>query len=171
MQFQTVTTKEIQDTVFRSVVSGITGTSTVAPLTLGEPVVLATATIAQPLGHEVIRPVTGTTVGGINRLWLGPVVSPTIPHEGAGLVCAYGVAQVRLTEAATVAAFDVLSPNLNSTATALAPYGQGAWVAFTVTATDLRAFDSGARAIVVAPATAVSGTNSYTNGYAFIRAM
>jgi len=174
MNFQSATSDMMAEAVFRTVVSGITKTttSTVSVLRKGEPVVLATATIGVgALGQEVIRPITSTTVGGRNRLVVGPVASDTIAHEACGLVQVYGIAEVRLQEAATVAAFDYMIPGLNSTATALAAYGQGAWLVETATATNLSHFDSGLKAIVVAAATAVSGTNSYTNGYAFIRGL
>ena len=54
--------------------------------------------------------------------------------------------------------------------TALAPYGRGAWIARTITDA-LHTSAAPVIAIAVAPATAVSGTNSYTNGTAFIRAL
>jgi hypothetical protein len=169
MLFASVLSKSAAESVFRSVVSGITATSTVAALQVGEPVVLATATIgAGVLGNEVIRALTVTDIV-MNRLAVGPVAGASIAHEGLGLVQVYGIATVRLSEAATVAAGQKLIPDLNTTATALAPYGRGAWIARTLTDSDLHW--QAPHVIVVAAATAVSGTNSYTNGYAFIRAL
>lgn len=169
MNFQSAQSANLAESVFRTVVSGITKTNTGAALQLGEPVILATATIgAAPIGQEVIRALTVTNAV-MNRLAVGPVASSSIAHEAVGLVQVYGIATVRLAEAATVAAGDKLIPDLNSTATALAAYGRGAWIARTITDTALHAQAPGA--IAVAPATAVSGTNSYTNGTAFIRAL
>jgi hypothetical protein len=170
MQFQSAMSANLAESVFRSVVSGITATNTDAALTLGEPVILSTATIgAGPLGQEVVRALTVTNIT-VNRLAVGAVASPTIAHEGVGLVQVYGVGTVRLAEAATVAAGDRLVPDLNTTATALTSSGRGAWIARTVTDTVIH-FGSGAAVVVVAPATAVSGTAGVTNGSAFIRAL
>lgn len=165
MIFQSAMSTSVAESAFRSVVSGITATSADPVLQEGEPVILATA--GTPLGQAVIRAATVTAV--INRLNVGSVIG-SIAHESAGLVQVYGVGPVRLAEAATVAAGDRLLPDLNSTATALAPYGRGAWIARTITDSALH-LQSGAAIIVVAPATAVSGTTGYTNGQAFIRAL
>ena len=168
MNFQSAQSANLAESVFRTVVSGITKTNTGAALQLGEPVVLATATIgAGPIGQEVIRALTVTDVV-MNRLSIGPVASTSIAHEAVGLVQVYGIATVRLAEAATVAAGEKLIPDLNSTATALAASGRGAWIARTIT--DVL-HNHVPVVIAVAPATAVSGTNSYTNGTAFIRAL
>jgi hypothetical protein len=170
MNFQSAQSANLAESVFRTVVSGITKTDTGAALQLGEPVILATATIgAAPIGQEVIRALTVTNAV-MNRLAVGPVASSSIAHEAVGLVQVYGIATVRLAEAATVAAGDKLIPDLNSTATALASYGRGAWIARTITDV-LHSQAVPVIAIAVAPATAVSGTNSYTNGTAFIRAL
>lgn len=166
MIFQSAMSAALAESVFRSVVSGITATSTDASLQEGEPVILSTA--GTPLGQSVIRALTVTNAV-VNRLLVGAVIG-TIPHESPGLVQVYGVAPVRLSEAATVAAGDRLLPDLNSTATALAPYGRGAWIARTITDTALH-LQASAACIVVAPGTAVSGTTGYTNGQAFIRAL
>lgn len=181
MTFQSAMAANLAEAVFRSVVHGVTKTVTSTAtngksLFLGEPVNLSTATLGVgPLGGEVIRSLTATNIV-MNRLCVGPVSSASIPLEGVGLVQVYGVATVRLEEAATVAVGDRLVPTVNTTATALAPYGIGAWaVQAYATHTDLAAVNilhgQGCHAIVCAPATAVSGTNSYTNGYAFIRAL
>ena len=168
MIFQSATSANLAESIFRTVVSGITKTDTGAALQLGEPVILATATIgAAPIGQEVIRALTVTN-SVMNKLAVGPVASSSIPHEAVGLVQVYGIATVRLAEAATVAAGDKLIPDLNSTATALAAYGRGSWIARTIT--DVL-HNHVPTVYVVAPATAVSGTNSYTNGTAFIRAL
>jgi hypothetical protein len=170
MKFQTAMSANLAESIFRSAVSGITATNTDAALTLGEPVILATATIGVgPTGQEVIRALTVTNVT-LNRLLVGSVASATIAHEGVGLVQVYGVGTVRLKEAATVAAGDKLVPDLNTTATALTSSGRGAWIARTVTDTDIN-FSSGAAVIAVAAGTAVSGTAGVTNGSAFIRAL
>lgn len=169
MQLQSTMSANVQDSVFRSVVSGITATNTAAALQEGEPVILSTATIgAGPLGQEVVRALTVTNVT-VNRLVVG-TIKGTIAHEGVGLAQVYGVGPVRLKEAATVAAGDKLVPDLNTTATALTPFGQGAWIARAITDTDIN-FSSGAAVIAVAPATAVSGTAGITQGTAFIRAL
>lgn len=169
MMLQTGMTASIAESVFRSVVSGITGTNTDAALQEGEPVILATATIGVgALGQEVIRALTVTNLT-VNRLTLGPVKSASIAHEGQGLVLVYGVGSVRLAEAATVAAGDKLVPDLNTTATALTSYGRGAWIARTVTDTTIHL--NGYAVVAVAAATAVSGTAGVTNGTAFVRAM
>jgi hypothetical protein len=181
MNFQSATGAKIAEAVFRTVIHGVTGTITSSstnyrPLYLGEPCVLSTATLGIGVnGQEVIRPLTGTNLV-INRMCVGPVASATIPLESVGLVQVYGVATVRLAEAATVAVGDMLIPEVNTTATALEPYGIGCWaVQAYATHTDLAAVNrlvgQGVNAVVYLPATAVSGTNSYTNGYAFIRAM
>lgn len=180
MIFQSAMSKSMAEAVFRSVTFGVTKTTTItntAARTLyqGEPVVLSTATIGVgALGQEVIRPLTGTNIV-INRLCVGPLASTTLAMEDVGLVQVYGIATVRLAEAATVAVGDVLIPDVNTTATALAPYGKACWsVRAYATHTDLAGIQEvmgQVRAVVVAPATAVSGTNSYTNGYAFIRAL
>ena len=169
MRMQSAMSKNVAESVFRSVVSGITKTSSDPVLQKGEPVILATATSVAPLGQEVIRALTVTNAT-VNRLLVGPVSSDSISHEDVGLVQVYGVGTVRLSEAATVAAGDRLLPDLNSTATALAPYGRGAWIARTITDSALH-LQGGFAVIAVAPATAVSGTASYTNGTAFIRAL
>jgi len=169
MNFQSAMSANLAESVFRTVVSGITKTDTGAALKLGEPVVLATGTIGVgALGQEVIRALTVTNVV-MNRLAVGVVAQDSIAHESVGLVQVYGVARVRLAEAATVAAGDKLIPDLNTTATALAASGRGAWVARTMTDTALHA--QAPAVIVVSPATAVSGTAGATNGYAFIRAL
>lgn len=170
MIFQTVMAANLAESVFRSVVSGITATDTAAALQEGEPVILSTATVVgSPIGQEVIRALTVTNVT-VNRLVVGAVKSASIPHEAIGLVQVYGVGTVRLKEAATVAAGDKLVPDLNTTATALTSFGRGAWIARTITDTDIN-FSSGAAVIAVAAATAVSGTTGVTNGTAFIRAL
>lgn len=169
MIFQTAMSAGTAESVFRSVVSGITATNTDAALQEGEPVILSTATIGVgPVGQEVIRALTVTNVS-VNRLCVG-AVKGTIAHEAVGLVQVYGVATVRLKEAATVAAGDKLVPDLNTTATALTASGRGAWIARTVTDTDIN-FSPGHAVIAVAAATAVSGTAGVTNGTAFIRAL
>lgn len=175
MNFQSATSANLAEAVFRSVIHGVTKTVTSTAtngkaLYLGEPVNLSTGTIGVgPLGQEVIRPLTASNIV-MNRLCVGPVASATIPLESVGLVQVYGVATVRLAEAATIAVGDLLVPEVNTTATALAPYGIGCWAARTITDTTI-VFGQGVHAVACAPATAVSGTNSYTNGYAFIRAM
>jgi hypothetical protein len=166
MMFQSAMSGSLAETVFRSVVSSITVTSTDASLQEGEPVVLDTA--GTPVGGAVIRALTVTNIG-VNRLVVG-AVKGTIPHESVGLVQVYGVGPVRLKEVATVAVGDRLVPDLNTTATALTPFGRGAWISRTLTDTDLN-YQSGAAVIAVAPATAVSGTAGVTQGSAFIRAM
>lgn len=86
MNFQSAQSANLAESVFRTVVSGITKTNTGAALQLGEPVVLATATIgAAPIGQEVIRALTVTNVV-MNRLAVGPVASTSIPHEAVTLV-------------------------------------------------------------------------------------
>lgn len=170
MRFQSAMSKELAESVFRAVVSGITATDTAAALQEGEPVILSTATVVgSPVGHEVIRALTVTNVT-VNRLCVGAVKSASIPHEGVGLVQVYGVGTVRLAEAATVAAGDKLVPDLNTTATALTSYGRGAWIARTITDASIH-FAGGYAVIAVAAATAVSGTAGVTNGTAFIRAL
>lgn len=166
MIFQTVLGAPAAEVVYRSVVSGITVTSSDASLQEGEPVILNTA--ASTVGGSVIRALTVTNIS-VNRLLVG-AVKGTIAHEAVGLVQVYGVGPIRLKEAATVAAGDLVIPDLNTTATALTASGRGAWVARTLTDTDLN-YQSGARVIVVAAATAVSGTAGTTQGSAFIRAL
>lgn len=170
MVFQHAGAAESGEVVFRSVKSGITVTDTLAALQEGEPAILATATAGGVLGQIAIRALTVTSV--VNRVVLG-AVRGTIPHEGMGLVQVYGVGPVRLAEAATVAVGDKLIPDLNTTATALAPYGRGAWIARTITDADLH-FGGGAAIVVVAPTTGITGTNtatSFVNASAFIRAL
>lgn len=169
MIFQTAMGSALAESVFRAVVSGITATNTDASLQEGEPVILSTATIGVgALGQEVIRALTVTNVT-VNRLVVG-AVKGTIAHEAMGLALVYGVGTVRLKEAATVAAGDKLVPDLNTTATALTSSGRGAWIARTVTDTDIN-FSGGYSVIAVAAATAVSGTAGVTSGTAFVRAM
>ena len=174
MNFQSASESNLAEAVFRTVVHGVTGTLTSTAtngpsLYLGEPAMISTATIGVGvLGQEVIRCLTATSV--LNRLCVGAVASATIPKESVGLVQVYGIATVRLAEAATIAAGDKLVPDINTTATALNPYGRTCWAALAVTATDVFQFTAPV-CVAVAPATAVSGTNSYTNGYAFIRAL
>ena len=183
MIFQSAMAANLAEAVFRTVVHGVTKTVTstatnAQALNLGEPVNLSTATVVgSVLGQEVIRSLTATNAV-MNRLCVGPVASATIPLEGVGLVQVYGMATVRLAEAATVAVGDNLIANVNSAATNLyLPYGIGCWSVYAyATHTDLVGVNNisakaGCNAIVMAPATAVSGTLSYTNGYAFIRAM
>lgn len=169
MNFQTGMSKEVAEVILRSVVSGITATNTDAALQEGEPVCISTATVLGYLGQEVVRAATVTSII-LNRLVVGAVKSTSIPHEGVGLVQVYGVGSVRLKEAATVAAGDLLVPDLNTTATALTASGRGAWIARTLTDTDLN-YQSGARVVVVAAGTAVSGTAGVTNGKAFFRCL
>lgn len=177
MQLQSAMSANLAESIFRSVVSGVTKTSATVVLQLGEPVVLQakTATIVAPCGQEVIRALSHTNIAQ-NRTVLGAVSSSTIAHEGVGLVQVYGVGTVRLAEAATVAVGDKLVPGLNSTATALAPYGAGCWIQHTLTGTVVSTsmdvhWSPACAVIVMEAATAVSGTNSYTNGTAFIRAL
>jgi hypothetical protein len=182
MRFQTAMDKATAEAVFRSVTFGVTRTTTItntAARTLyqGEPVVLSTNTIGVGgLGQEVIRPLTATNVV-INRMVVGPLASATLAMEDVGLVQVYGVAPVRMAEAATWAVGDQLVPDVNTTATALAPYGIGCWSAKSLTTgTDFATQNilngqAGCHVVVAYPATAVSGTNSYTNAYAFIRAL
>lgn len=170
MLFQHAGSAEIAESIFRSVKSGITVTDTLPSLQEGEPAILATATAGGIIGQIALRALTGTSV--VNRLVLG-AVKGTIPHEGMGLVQVYGVGPVRLAEAATVAVGDKLIPDLNTTATALAPFGRGAWIAQTISDAGLH-YAGGASVIVVAPATAATGTNTtlpYTSTNAFIRAL
>ena len=167
MQFQTAMSATAAEVIYRSVVSGITVTSTVAILQEGEPVILDTTT-SGVVGQQVIRALTVTNIGA-NRALIG-AVHGSIQHQGIGLACVYGVHPVRLKEAATVAAFDLLVPDLNSTATNLTAFGQGAWIARTITDTDIN-YQSRAAVVVVAPGTAVSGTTGITQGSAFIRAL
>jgi hypothetical protein len=157
------------EVVYRSVVSGLTVTDTTAILQEGEPVILATATAGNTVGQAVIRGLTASNVGGNNRLLIG-AVHGSISHQSVGLACVYGVHPVRMPEAATYAAYDLLVPDLNTTATNLTAFGRGAWIARTITDTEIN-YASGAKAIVVAPATAVSGTTGVTQGSAFIRAL
>lgn len=175
MIFQSAMAANLAEAVFRTVVHGVTKTVTSTAtngkaLYLGEPVNLSTATIGVGAsGQEVIRPLTASNIV-MNRLCVGPVASATIELEAVGLVQVYGLATVRLAEAATIAVGDLLVPEVNTTATALAPYGIGCWAARTVTDYSI-VYAQGVNAIAYAPATAVSGTNSYTNGTAFIRAL
>lgn len=170
MQFQTGTSSAIADNIFRSVISGITATNSAAVLQEGEPVMLATATIGVGvLGQEVIRAASVTNVD-VNRLCIGPVKSASISHEGMGLVLVYGVGNIRNKEAATVAVGDKLVPDLNSTATNLTAFGQGAWIARTITDASIH-FAPGYSVIAIAAATAVSGTTGITNSSAFVRAL
>jgi hypothetical protein len=166
MIWQTALSADSAEVVYRGVVSGITATNTDASLQEGEPVILDTA--GSPLGQAVIRALTVTNVA-VNRLCVG-AVKGTIAHEAVGLVQVYGVGSVRLKEAATIAAGEKLVPDLNTTATALTASGRGAWIARTITDTDIH-YSPGHSVIVVAPATAVSGTAGVTNGSAFIRAL
>lgn len=166
MQFQTATSQTAFEVVYRAVVSGITVTSTVASLQEGEPVILDTAAGTQ--GQQVVRALTVTNIN-VNRLLIGSVRG-TISHQNIGLAQVYGVGPVRMKEAATWAAGDRLVPDLNSTATNLTAFGQGAWIARTITDTDIN-YQSGAAVIVVAPSTAVSGTTGITQGLAFLRAL
>ena len=143
MNFQSAVSANLAEAVFRTVVHGVTNTVTSTatnyrPLYQGEPVNLSTATaVGSVLGQEVIRSLTATNAV-MNRLCVGPVASATIPLEGVGLVQVYGRAIVRLAEAATIAVGDILVANVNSTATALEPYGIGCWSAFAyATHTDL----------------------------------
>lgn len=169
MQWQSASSADVQEAVFRTVISGITATDTTTPsIQEGEPVVLSTATAYGTLGQVVIRALTVTDITS-NRLLVG-VARGTISHQSLGLAQVYGVAPIRLAEAATVAAFDRLVPDLNTTATALAAYGRGAWIARTMTDTNIH-FQSAAAVVAVAPATAVSGTAGPSTGYAFIRAL
>lgn len=167
MLFQTGMSAGTAEQVYRSVVSGITVTNTAAFMQEGEPVVLDTVTTGV-VGQAVARALTVTNIG-LNRLLIG-AVHGTIPHGQPGLVCVYGVHPVRLKEVATVAVGDRLVPDLNSTATNLTAFGQGAWISRTLTDTDLN-YQSGAAVIAVAPGTAVSGTTGITQGSAFIRAL
>jgi hypothetical protein len=167
MLWQTSMSASAAEVVYRSVVSGITVTNTAAAMQEGEPVVLDTST-AGVVGQAVIRALTVTNIV-VNRLLIG-AVHGTIPHGSVGLACVYGVHPVRLKEAATVAVGDLLVPDLNSTATNLTAFGQGAWISRTLTDTDIN-YQSRAAVIVVAPGTAVSGTTGITQGSAFIRAL
>jgi hypothetical protein len=170
MVFQHAGAAESGEVIFRSVKSGITVTDTLAALQEGEPAILATSTAGGVLGQVAIRALTVSSV--VNRIVLG-AVRGTIPHEAMGLVQVYGVGPVRLAEAASVAVGDKLIPDLNTTATALAPYGRGSWIARTITDADLH-FAGGASVIVVTPTTALTGTSTatpYTNANAFIRAL
>lgn len=167
MLFQHAGNAENGEVIFRSVKSGITVTDTLASLQEGEPAILTTATAGGVIGQVAIRALTVSSV--LNRLVLG-LVKGTIAHEGVGLVQVYGVGPARLAEAATVAAGDKLIPDLNTTATALVPFGRGAWVARTITDPDLN-FSGGASVIVVAPATAVSGTAGVSSTNVFVRAL
>ena len=167
MQFQSSMSAGTAEVVYRSVVSGITVTDTAASLQEGEPVVLDTTT-SGVVGQAVIRALTVTDITA-NRALVGPVHG-SISHQNVGLACVYGLHPVRMKEAATWAAFDLLVPDLNTTATNLTAFGRGAWIARTLTDTDLN-YQSRAAAIVMAPATAVSGTTGVTQGSAFIRAM
>lgn len=177
MKFQTAMSASLAESVFRSVVSGITATSTDPTLQIGEPVVLQvqTATIVAPPGQEVIRALTATNIAQ-NRLIVGAVAGDDIQHEGTGLVQVYGVGYVRLAEAATIAVGDKLVPGLNTTATALAPYGRACWQQLALTGTVVSTsmdthWSPMAGVFAIQAATAVSGTNSYTNCLAFIRAL
>ena len=115
MIFQTGMTSELAEVAFRSVVSGITATSTDPALQAGEPVILTSGTAGD--GQLVIRAVTATN--SQNNLWVG-VAHDTIAHEKIGLAQCYGVDEdVRLLETITAAAGDILIPNIQSTATAL----------------------------------------------------
>lgn len=170
MIWQTAMQPLLAESVFRGVVSGITITDTSAVLQEGEPVILATATIGVgALGQEVIRALTVTNLT-VNRLALGPVKSASIAHEGMGLVLVYGVGNARLKEVATVAAGDKFVPDLNTTATALTAFGRGAWIARTVTDTDIN-FSPGYAVIALAAATAVSGTAGVSSSSVFVRAL
>lgn len=170
MIFQSVMGSALSESVFRSIVSGVTATNTDAAIQEGEPVILSTATIGVgALGQEVVRALTVTNLT-VNRLVVGPVKSASIPHEGIGLALVYGVGSVRLAEAATVAAGDKLVPDLNTTATALTSSGRGAWIARTITDTAIH-FGGGYAVVAVAAATAVSGTAGVTNGTAFVRCL
>ena len=170
MQFQSAMSANLAESVFRSVVSGITATDTNAALQEGEPVIVSTATIgAGPLGQEVVRALTVTNVT-VNRLLVGAVKSASIAHEGVGLVQVYGVGNIRNAEAATVAAGDKLVPDLNTTATALTSSGRGAWIARTITDASIH-YAGGYAVIAVEAATAVSGTAGVTNSKAFIRCL
>lgn len=178
MKMQSAMAANIAESIFRSVVAGVTNTSATVVLHKGEPVVLAikTATIGvAPVGQEVIRALTVTDLAQ-NRLVVGVVADDHIAHEAVGLVQVYGVATVRLAEAATVAVGDKLVPGLNSTATALAPYGRGCWQQLALTGTVVSTsmdvhWSPMCGVFVLEAATAVSGTNSYTDGTAFIRAL
>jgi hypothetical protein len=167
MLFQTGMSAGTAEVVYRAVVSGITVTDTAASMQEGEPVVLDTTT-SGVVGQAVIRALTVTNIV-VNRLLIG-AVHGTITHGGVGLACVYGVHPVRLKEVATVAVGDLLVPDLNTTATNLTAFGRGAWIARTLTDTDIN-YSSGAAVIVVAPGTAVSGTTGVTQGSAFLRAM
>ena len=110
MNFQSAVSANLAEAVFRTVVHGVTKTVTstatnAQALYLGEPVNLSTATVVgSVLGQEVIRSLTATNAV-MNRLCVGPVASATIPLEGVGLVQVYGMATVRLQDAATVAVY------------------------------------------------------------------
>jgi hypothetical protein len=168
MLFQTAMSAGTVEVVYRSVVSGLTVTDTTAILQEGEPVILATATAGNTVGQAVIRGLTVTTLGA-NRALIG-AVHGSISHQSVGLACVYGLHPVRMPEAATYAAFDLLVPDLNTTATNLTAFGRGAWIARTITDTEIN-YSSGAHVIVMAPSTAVSGTTGVTQGSAFIRAL
>lgn len=169
MLWQTGMSAGTIEVIYRSAVSGLTVTDTTAIMQEGEPVVIATSTaLGVTVGQGVIRALTATDITA-NRALVG-AVHGSISHQSVGLVCVYGVHPVRMKEAATWAAFDLLIPDLNSTATNLTAFGRGAWIARTLTDTDLN-YQSRAAVVVVAPATAVSGTTGVTQGSAFIRAL
>src|SRR5690606_9989486 len=80
MIFQTLQSAGLADVAFRSVVSGITRTSTDPAIQEGEPVILASGSSAD--GQAVVRAVTASNAA--NNLWVG-VAHEEIPHEGVGL--------------------------------------------------------------------------------------
>ena len=73
MNFQSATSANLAESIFRSFLICFTNTDTGAALQVGEPVILATATIgAAPIGQEVIRALTVTNAV-MNKLAVGPV--------------------------------------------------------------------------------------------------
>lgn len=112
MIFQTLQSAGLADVAFRSVVSGITRTSTDPAIQEGEPVILVSGSSAD--GQAVVRAVTASNAA--NNLWVG-VAHEEIPHEGVGLAQVYGIDDIRHVAADVAAVGDVLVPNLNATNT------------------------------------------------------
>lgn len=171
MIFQTAMSGGLAEVAFRSVTSSITKTSTDPAIQAGEPVLLVSGTDGD--GAAVQRAVSATSP--LNNLWVG-VAHESIAHEAVGLAQCYGVDEdVRLMEAITAAAGDVLIPNIQSTATQLTGRSAVATAAplFATAASSssghVASFGYAGLAVVLEAATAASATAGASTVRAHLR--
>lgn len=177
MIFQTAMSLGLAETVFRSVQSSITQTDSTAALQAGEPMLLATAT-ASFNGQFVQRCVSSTDP--INNLYVGNVHDTSIAHEALGLVQCYGIdTDARLIQNVTASPGQLLVPELNSTVTQIS--GRACFVTqvspqFATLATgavtdQFRAHGAAGLAVVLAAATASTGTAGASTVRCLVRAL